>query len=42
VPPDGVAVIYPRADLDIDYLAVKSLVFAVYSRSACFCHMPSG
>jgi len=42
VPPDGVAVIYPRAELDIDYLGVKSVVFDVYSRSACFCDMPSG
>jgi hypothetical protein len=37
VPPDGVPVINPRAELDIDYLAVKSLVFD--SRSACFCHV---
>ena len=37
--PDGVAVINPRAELDIDYLAVTSLVFDVYSCSACFCHM---
>jgi len=41
VPPDGVAVIYTCADLDIDYLAVKSPVFVVYSRTARFCNMPS-
>ena len=35
LPPDGVAVIYPCAELDMDYLAVNSLVFDVYSRSAC-------
>jgi hypothetical protein len=41
VPPDGVDVIYPCAELELGthYLAFKSLIFDVYSCSECFCHM---